>query len=62
MMRLAAAMWGSTQDTMNITCDTYVKSVMKYGSEVIDDDDNNNNNNNLLCVHQIHTRLGTHWI
>jgi hypothetical protein len=22
----------------------------------------NNNNNNLLCVHQIHTGLGTHWI
>jgi hypothetical protein len=27
-----------------------------------DDVYNNNNNNNLLCVHQIHTGLGTHWI
>jgi hypothetical protein len=35
---------------------------MKYGREVIEDDDKNNDNNNLLCIHQIHTSLGTHWI
>lgn len=33
--RLAGAKWGSTQDTLNITYNTYVKPVMKYGSEVI---------------------------
>jgi len=33
--RLARATWGSTQDTMNTTYKTYVKPVMKYGSEVL---------------------------
>ena len=34
--RLAGAMWGSTQDALNITYNTYVKPIMRYGSEVID--------------------------
>ena len=33
--QLARATWGSTQDTMNTTYKTYVKPVMKYGSEVL---------------------------
>ena len=33
--RFAGATWGSTQDTMNTTYKTYVKPVMKYGSEVV---------------------------
>ena len=32
---LARATWGSTQETMNTMCKTYVKPVMKYGSEVL---------------------------
>jgi len=32
---LARATWGSTQETMNTTYKTYVKPVMKYGSEVL---------------------------
>ena len=33
--RLAGATWGNTQDTLNITYNTYVKPVMRYGSEVL---------------------------
>jgi bisphosphoglycerate-dependent phosphoglycerate mutase len=33
--RLAGATWGSTQEKMNTTYKTYVKPVMKYGSEVL---------------------------
>ena len=33
--QLARATWGRTQDTMNTTYKTYVKPVMKYGSEVL---------------------------
>jgi len=36
MGRLAGTKWGKTQDALNITCNTYVKRIMKYGSEVID--------------------------
>jgi len=32
---LAGATWGSTQETMNTTYRTYVKPLMKYGSEVL---------------------------
>jgi hypothetical protein len=32
---LARAAWGSTQETMNTTYKTYIKPVMKYGSEVL---------------------------
>ena len=33
--QLTRATWGSTQDTMNTMYKTYVKPVMKYGSEVL---------------------------
>jgi acyl-homoserine lactone acylase PvdQ len=33
--QLARATWGSTQETMNTTYKTYIKPVMKYGSEVL---------------------------
>ena len=33
--RLTGATWGSTQETMNTTYKTYVKPLMKYGSEVL---------------------------
>jgi len=33
--RLAEAAWGSIQETMNTTYKTYIKPVMKYGSEVL---------------------------
>ena len=36
MKRLAGAMSGSTQDTLNVTCNMYVKPIIKYGREVID--------------------------
>ena len=36
MKSLAEPMWGSTQDTLNITYNTHVKPIMKYTSEVID--------------------------
>jgi len=32
---LTGAAWGSTQETMNTTYKTYIKPVMKYGSEVL---------------------------
>jgi hypothetical protein len=34
MKRLARATWGSTQDKLNITYNTYVKPIMEYSSEV----------------------------
>jgi hypothetical protein len=34
--RLAGATWRITQDALNSTYNTYVKPIMKYGSEVID--------------------------
>jgi len=34
--RLAGAAWGSAQDALNVTYNTCLKPVMKYGSEVID--------------------------
>jgi len=33
--RLAGTTWGSTQETMNTTYQTYVKPLMKYGSEIL---------------------------
>lgn len=33
--RLAGVSWGNTQDTMNTTYKTYIKPIMKYGSEVM---------------------------
>jgi len=36
MKRLVGAKWGSTQDTLKVYSNTYVKPIMKYGSEVIE--------------------------
>lgn len=35
LKRLAGAKWGCTQDTLNLTYNTYIKPVLKYGSEIL---------------------------
>lgn len=35
LKRLAGAKWGCTQDTLNKTYNTYIKPVIKYGSEML---------------------------
>jgi len=47
--RLAGAKWGSTQDTLKFYVNTYVKPIMKYGSEVTEPSNKSNLNGPEQC-------------
>jgi hypothetical protein len=42
MKRLAGTKWGSTQDTLKVYYNTYVKPIMNYGSEVTEPSNKSN--------------------